>query len=222
MSKGLQYQRTDRAIVNAFIKLVNQGSFEKLTIQQILDEALVSRNTFYSHYRDKYDIAEQLFEKLKKDFYQELRKNYTDIGKEWAGTDQFSQISRDAERTLQHFCNENSDVYRALSKIKTDRVDMSHFISQIFKKRYLAAPSNHRDDARDRHLELESDIYAAVYNTISNYCASASFHVPNMNKSICHAFLYSMGIIEEHHEKDAFDYIMKMEQSAKTQKDNYE
>ena len=28
MEKGLQYRRTDRAIMNAFIKLVNQGSFE--------------------------------------------------------------------------------------------------------------------------------------------------------------------------------------------------
>ena len=46
MEKGLQYRRTDRAIMNAFIKLVNQGSFEKLTVQEILDEALVSRNTF--------------------------------------------------------------------------------------------------------------------------------------------------------------------------------
>ena len=70
MEKGLQYKRTDRAIVNAFIKLVNQGSFEKLTVQEILDEALVSRNTFYSHYRDKYDIAEQLFEKYKEDLSQ--------------------------------------------------------------------------------------------------------------------------------------------------------
>lgn len=36
MEKGLQYRRTDRAIMNAFIKLVNQGSFEKLTVQEIL------------------------------------------------------------------------------------------------------------------------------------------------------------------------------------------
>ena len=84
MEKGLQYRRTDRAIMNAFIKLVNQGSFEKLTVQEILDEALVSRNTFYAHYRDKYDIAEQLFKKYKEDFLKLLKESYTDIGKEWA------------------------------------------------------------------------------------------------------------------------------------------
>ena len=78
MEKGLQYRRTDRAIMNAFIKLVNQGSFEKLTVQEILDEALVSRNTFYAHYRDKYDIAEQLFKKYKEDFLR-LLKNLIQI-----------------------------------------------------------------------------------------------------------------------------------------------
>ena len=79
MEKGLQYRRTDRAIMNAFIKLVNQGSFEKLTVQEILDEALVSRNNFYAHYRDKYDIAEQLFKKYKEDFLKLLKVSYTDI-----------------------------------------------------------------------------------------------------------------------------------------------
>ena len=139
MEKGLQYRRTDRAIMNAFIKLVNQGSFEKLTVQEILDEALVSRNTFYAHYRDKYVIAEQLFKKYKEDFLKLLKESYTDIGKEWAGTSQFQEFSDLPARLFFQFYQEHKDLIYALNKIKTDKVDMDQFVSQLFRERYLCA-----------------------------------------------------------------------------------
>lgn len=50
--------RTDKAIINAFLTLCSRKGFEQMTIKDILDEAPVSRNTFYAHYRDKYDVAE--------------------------------------------------------------------------------------------------------------------------------------------------------------------
>ena len=156
MEKGLQYRRTDRAIMNAFIKLVNQGSFEKLTVQEILDEALVSRNTFYAHYRDKYDIAEQLFKKYKEDFLKLLKESYTDIGKEWAGTSQFQEFSDLPARLFFQFYQEHKDLIYALNKIKTDKVDMDQFVSQLFRERYLCAPSNQTRQNPERNLELKS------------------------------------------------------------------
>ncbi len=230
MEKGLQYKRTDRAIVNAFIKLVNQGSFEKLTVQEILDKALVSRNTFYSHYRDKYDIAEQLFEKYKEDFMELLRKSYTNVGKEWAGTDKFDQFSNLPTQTFLHFHQEYGDIMSALNKIKTDKVDMDLFVSQLFKKRYLSAPSNQEDLTPERNLNLEAEIYAAVYNAIARYYADfdprkpedAPIHIPYLEESICHAFLFSIGIIEKHYKDSAFQYMMETEKEAKKLKENYQ
>ena len=166
MEKSLQYRRTDRAIMNAFIKLVNQGSFEKLTVQE---EALVSRNTFYAHYRDKYDIAEQLFKKYKEDFLKLLKESYTDIGKEWAGTSQFQEFSDLPARLFFQFCQEHKDLIYALNKIKTDKVDMDQFVSQLFRERYLCAPSNQTRQNPERNLELEAEIYASVYNAIAHY-----------------------------------------------------
>ena len=44
--KSPAFQRTDQAIVRALINLLNEKTFEKITVQDILDAAPVSRNTF--------------------------------------------------------------------------------------------------------------------------------------------------------------------------------
>ncbi|KGO14929.1 TetR/AcrR family transcriptional regulator [Clostridium botulinum] len=40
----------------AFIGLVSQNGFEKITVNDICDKALVSRSTFYNHFEDKYHL----------------------------------------------------------------------------------------------------------------------------------------------------------------------
>ncbi len=62
MSRTPQYRRTDKAIILALSHLLQRKPFEKITIQDILDETPVTRATFYAHFRDKYDIVEQVME----------------------------------------------------------------------------------------------------------------------------------------------------------------
>jgi len=42
--------------MNAVLKLLNRRNFEKITVNDICEEALVSRATFYAHFNDKYDL----------------------------------------------------------------------------------------------------------------------------------------------------------------------
>lgn len=49
-------------IMQAMLKVVRQHSFEKITVQMILDEAQVSRSTFYRYYNDKYDLVNQYYQ----------------------------------------------------------------------------------------------------------------------------------------------------------------
>lgn len=43
---------TERAIKEAFIKLLNERPLDKITIKDIVEECGVARNTFYYHYAD--------------------------------------------------------------------------------------------------------------------------------------------------------------------------
>lgn len=52
--------RTKEAIREAFISLIEKKGFEALTVTDITMQANINRGTFYLHYRDKYDLLEQI------------------------------------------------------------------------------------------------------------------------------------------------------------------
>lgn len=49
----IRYLRTEKLIFDAFTKLLSQKDYEKITVQDIADEAMINRATFYAHYADK-------------------------------------------------------------------------------------------------------------------------------------------------------------------------
>lgn len=56
----LRVIKTRKAIKEAFLKLIQEKGYERITIQDIANEALISKNTYYLHYLDKPDLMEQL------------------------------------------------------------------------------------------------------------------------------------------------------------------
>ena len=52
--------KTRKAIYTAFLQLLNQKSFETITVQEIIDLADVGRSTFYSHYESKELLLDEL------------------------------------------------------------------------------------------------------------------------------------------------------------------
>lgn len=77
--KDLRIIKTKQAIKTAFLKLIAQENITELTVQQILDEALINRSTFYAHYRDKYDLQSQIEDELLNGFAIRAEKNINQI-----------------------------------------------------------------------------------------------------------------------------------------------
>lgn len=67
--------KTKKSLKEALIRLIDQKSFEKISVTEICDEANVSRISFYAHYKDKYDLAEAIFEGYIREAYHEYRMN---------------------------------------------------------------------------------------------------------------------------------------------------
>lgn len=63
MERKLQFDRTTRDIINAFMDLLDQKSFEKISVQDIIEKTMINRSTFYRHFQDKYAILEYLQDK---------------------------------------------------------------------------------------------------------------------------------------------------------------
>ncbi len=50
-----------RALTESFKELMREKSFQKIIVKDITDRARVKRPTFYSYFRDKYDVVEWIF-----------------------------------------------------------------------------------------------------------------------------------------------------------------
>ena len=61
-------QKTQKAIRNAFLTLLGKKSLSKITVAEISELAELGRGTFYLHYKDIYDLYEQ----IENDLYHEI------------------------------------------------------------------------------------------------------------------------------------------------------
>ena len=56
----LRIERTRKNIINAFIELRAKKPLERISIKELSELAFINKATFYAHYKDIYDLAEQL------------------------------------------------------------------------------------------------------------------------------------------------------------------
>lgn len=64
----LRVVKTRKAIHDAFLQLIQTRGYDKMTIQDIAETAMINRNTFYLHYTDKYDLMERIWQ----EYFQKL------------------------------------------------------------------------------------------------------------------------------------------------------
>lgn len=63
--------RTKRDLANALEELLQEKNFDELSIKDITDRAMISKNTFYNNFQDKNELLNFLFQRYRK----ELMKN---------------------------------------------------------------------------------------------------------------------------------------------------
>ncbi len=52
----LRVRRTRKMLWEALLRLIETRPFDSLTVQEICDEAMIHRTTFYKHFEDKYHL----------------------------------------------------------------------------------------------------------------------------------------------------------------------
>ncbi len=75
-------QRTRQLLQDALIALILEKGYDKITVQNIIDQANVGRSTFYAHYLDKDDLMESSVEQLRAELGQHMAEASPDGGKE--------------------------------------------------------------------------------------------------------------------------------------------
>lgn len=68
IKEDLRVAKTYKALQNAIVTLLKRRKFEQLTINDLCEEALISRAAFYMHFKDKYDLLKSWLDSLLKEF----------------------------------------------------------------------------------------------------------------------------------------------------------
>lgn len=52
--------KTKNSIINAFLELRSKRDIEKITVKELCEKAMINKSTFYTYFRDVYDLSEYL------------------------------------------------------------------------------------------------------------------------------------------------------------------
>lgn len=122
MKRVMQFERTDRDIIDAFLMALDEKAFEKITIQDIITKAMINRSTFYQHFADKYAILEA----LQKKYVDELTQIILDVRTQNSlGLSQINEI-------MEHYFLKNRRVLKMLLTIRTEHVDIAKELRNLF------------------------------------------------------------------------------------------
>lgn len=148
----LRVVKTKKNIKESFISLLGNKSFNDITVQNILDTALINRSTFYKYYKDKFDLAEQLSSE-----YIALSESYL--------SERFKEMTEDdliivVKKIYTHLLDKKTYIM-ALWKIETDRIHVYQDFEILLKnscKNYLISQHNAE--------EIKADYYGSLYASI--------------------------------------------------------
>ena len=104
-----QFQDSAARMEQAMLRLMNETSFEKITVRLICDNAGVNRSTFYAHYTDIYDMIQQMETNLQK----ELINSYPTPGS-------VTPLSLESFLPFLEFIRKHQDFYRIALKTRRE------------------------------------------------------------------------------------------------------
>lgn len=120
----LRVLKTRKNIRTSFINLLLVKDFKDITIQNIIDEALIGRSTFYDHYFDKYDLLNQLVNEVLIDF-KDIIKDRFDLKSEKDFIKFFLNM-------IEHYSKQRT-TFLALLNVHTETIDLYNSLINILR-----------------------------------------------------------------------------------------
>ncbi|MGN0824739.1 MAG: TetR/AcrR family transcriptional regulator [Candidatus Coproplasma sp.] len=71
--------KTRRDLRTALMLLLQNNKFDKISVSDICEKAMVNRMTFYKHYKDKYDLLNDLILNVKENIKIRVKKEYPEV-----------------------------------------------------------------------------------------------------------------------------------------------
>ncbi|MDY3902580.1 TetR/AcrR family transcriptional regulator [Peptoniphilus sp.] len=149
-------------IKSAFVSLISNIGFEKLTITDITRQAHINRGTFYLHYKDKYDLIDSLesdiINDLEKIFIQEV---------EVTGKDLTDLISYKITLKSIGYLKDNFDLIKALYVAEGESKFMLSLRNILEKLLFIKLAGSTNLNFPKTNIPIEYSIELLLYSIIS-------------------------------------------------------
>ena len=143
-------RKTRKAIKTSLIKLMSEKDISDITITEIAEEADINRKTFYAHYRDIYDILDEIENDLIEKLFHIL--NNTEILKSM-----YNPYPLLKELTSE--INKDFEFYKLLVQSK-DYNSLLNKIQGVFKDRFLELTKD--------TIKIDRDILSFMIDFVSS------------------------------------------------------
>lgn len=145
--QDLRIKKTQRALALSLLTLLEGTNFQKITVNDLCTQAMVSRSAFYSHFEDKYALLGFCMEVLQQRMFEES---------EHLGT-------LDRLRSILEKTRDNVKIFRNLimSQLDMGLIDM---MRQAFHRDFARILNEHdiNDSALPKPLEVVTVYYASA------------------------------------------------------------
>lgn len=170
MKRIQQFERTDRDIINAFLSLLANKTFEKITVSDIIREAMINRSTFYQHFPDKYAILETLQHKYVTELTELVQRiqtqNYTNL--------------KQIDQIFEKYFKKNRENLQLLLHIKTEHVDIAAQLRSLFTDFFLKKS--------DTLSELEAHLMSGLWLDFFIYCLEHDMAAENYSSLLFESY----------------------------------
>ena len=83
----LRVLKTKKSIKEAFLELRKKHSIDEIKVNALCEMAMINKTTFYNHYRDVYELAEE----LEREVLEHFLENFRDVDMMLADANRFIQ-----------------------------------------------------------------------------------------------------------------------------------
>ena len=148
----LRIQKTYKALIEALEKLLREKRFENITVNEICDQAMVRRATFYKHFGDKYELFAFMIQNIQTEFWRQV----PEIDAITGSMEPYVIIMRN---TL-NFMDENDALVRSATESSVYPILLNIVSEQIIRD----VKNRFREDEKNgKKFMLSSDLMAQAY-----------------------------------------------------------
>lgn len=154
----LRVKRTRKLITQAFFALLRKKKFEKISIQEIADYAMINRATFYAHYADKQNLYDSLIDDFLIDFVSVLDETNPIEGNNVHVKDIETMLTR-----FYDFVRENPEITQIIIDKSQDEALITRFLN-ILNERYVELFA--KLEVREQGVKVPNDFVVSYITAI--------------------------------------------------------